>query len=70
MDTKGLSETERHIWMKSSYSGAEGGQCVEVVTSQQAVLVRDSKNADGPILTLSPRAWNGLVELASSARTS
>ncbi|MGW3955546.1 DUF397 domain-containing protein [Streptomyces sp. NPDC004752] len=30
-------------WTKSSYSGAEGGECVEVAATPGAVLVRDSK---------------------------
>ncbi|NKQ29297.1 DUF397 domain-containing protein, partial [Streptomyces galbus] len=32
-------------WFKSSYSGSEGGECVEVARSPQTVHVRDSKTA-------------------------
>ncbi|MEU0133286.1 DUF397 domain-containing protein [Streptomyces sp. NPDC006296] len=52
-------------WFKSSYSGAEGGDCVEVASAPTAVLVRDSKDLAGPVLTLSPEAWSGFVALAS-----
>lgn len=52
-------------WFKSSYSGTEGGQCVEVAAGTAAVHVRDSK-AVGPILTVSHEAWAGFVGLASS----
>lgn len=53
-------------WFKSSYSGAEGGQCVEVAAATATVYVRDSKAAAGPVLTLSPEAWTGFVGLAVS----
>ncbi|MFB4425904.1 DUF397 domain-containing protein [Streptomyces sp. NPDC006978] len=53
-------------WSKSSYSGAEGGQCVEVAESLGAVHVRDSKQLDGPMLTVGVRAWAGFLGLAAS----
>ncbi|MCH0538155.1 DUF397 domain-containing protein [Streptomyces sp. MUM 203J] len=52
-------------WFKSSYSGAEGGQCVEVAAASGTVHIRDSKRLGGPVLSVSPRAWTGLVELAA-----
>ena len=53
-------------WFKSSYSGTEGGQCVEVAAGSAAVHIRDSKAATGPVLTVSRDAWVGFVGLASS----
>lgn len=43
---------------KSSYSGASGGNCVVVGSSDsgEGVAVEDSKNR-GPELEFSPRAW-------------
>ncbi|MFH9177577.1 DUF397 domain-containing protein [Streptomyces albogriseolus] len=55
-------------WFKSSYSGTEGGQCVEVATAAAIVHVRDSKVDSGPLLTVSREAWAGLIELTSSER--
>ncbi|MCP9995726.1 DUF397 domain-containing protein [Streptomyces werraensis] len=55
-------------WFKSSYSGTEGGQCVEVATAAAVVYVRDSKVDSGPLLTVSREAWAGLIELTSSER--
>ncbi|MEU8520509.1 DUF397 domain-containing protein [Streptomyces sp. NPDC048577] len=52
-------------WFKSSYSGAEGGQCVEVAATPGTVHIRDSKRLSGPVLSVSPQAWTGLVELAA-----
>ncbi|WP_406407693.1 DUF397 domain-containing protein [Streptomyces sp. NBC_01643] len=53
------------VWLKSSYSGAEGGQCVEVANVSGAVHIRDSKVAAGPVLTVSPHVWAGFVGLAT-----
>ncbi|NUP40446.1 MAG: DUF397 domain-containing protein, partial [Streptomyces sp.] len=41
-------------WFKSSYSGSEGGQCLEVATTPHTIHIRDSKNpADsGPTLRI------------------
>ncbi|MFD4974800.1 DUF397 domain-containing protein [Streptomyces sp. NPDC058424] len=55
-------------WFKSSYSGAEGGDCVEVASGTTVVHVRDSKTTAGPILTVSREAWAGFVGLALSER--
>jgi hypothetical protein len=55
-------------WFKSSYSGTEGGECVEVAAGTAVVHVRDSKAIAGPVLTVSPAAWAGFVGLASSRR--
>jgi hypothetical protein len=44
-------------WRKSSYSGANGGSCVETATSAGAVLVRDTKDRAGGTLTFGADAW-------------
>jgi Domain of unknown function (DUF397) len=43
-------------WRTSSYSGGNGGECVQVAATPSAgrVLVRDSKDPDGPVLVLTP----------------
>ena len=43
-------------WRKSTYSGGNGGQCVEVAASGR-VLVRDSKNPDRGRLGFSAQTW-------------
>ncbi|MFF3303488.1 DUF397 domain-containing protein [Streptomyces sp. NPDC002908] len=62
-----MNNTETLAWFKSSYSGAEGGQCIEVAAGAGAVFVRDSKSVSGPVLQVSREAWAGLVGLASEA---
>ncbi len=47
-------------WRKSSRS-ASSGDCVEVAHTEAVFGVRDSKNADGPVLALTAR--NGLAFL-------
>ncbi|MGH3800581.1 MAG: DUF397 domain-containing protein [Pseudonocardiaceae bacterium] len=43
-------------WRTSSYSGS-GSDCVEVAPAPAGVLVRDSKDADGPALAVTTTAW-------------
>ncbi|MFD8913438.1 DUF397 domain-containing protein [Streptomyces sp. NPDC059575] len=52
-----------NAWFKSSRSGAEGGQCVEVKRTTAVVRIRDSKTAAGPVLTVSPSAWTEFISL-------
>ena len=43
-------------WRKSSYSNANGGDCVEVA-SADGVAVRDTTDRDGVTLEFTPQAW-------------
>lgn len=70
------------IWRRSSFcdsnqcvevamfhkasGGAGNGACVEVADCHCGVLVRDSKDPDGPVLSFSTDAWRGfLTDIAS-----
>lgn len=53
-------------WIKSSYSGVQGGDCVEVARTPHTVHVRDSKDPEGPILRFTPDAWATFVAYAHS----
>lgn len=48
-------------WRKSSYSSANGGDCAEVADLDRSIAVRDSKDPDGPRLTVERRAWAALL---------
>ncbi|WP_327314648.1 DUF397 domain-containing protein [Streptomyces sp. NBC_01235] len=49
-------------WRRSSYSGPEGGSCVEVLDGYPAgVPVRDSKAPQGPALVFSAAGWAAFV---------
>ena len=52
-------------WFKSSYSSSGSGDCLEVALTPVTVHVRDSKNPQGPRLTLSPAAWTGFLSYAT-----
>ncbi|MGP4004176.1 DUF397 domain-containing protein [Streptomyces sp. 8N706] len=50
------------VWRKSSYSGQNGGDCVEVADGVPGVVpVRDSKDPHGPALLFSTEAWSAFV---------
>jgi hypothetical protein len=48
-------------WFKSSYSGDQGGECLEVATCPAAVHVRDSKDVTRPALAFAPAQWSAFV---------
>ncbi|MFF3437366.1 DUF397 domain-containing protein [Streptosporangium sp. NPDC002721] len=49
-------------WFKSSRSGGNGGDCVEVATNLPGIVaVRDSKNPNGPALTFTPEVWADFI---------
>lgn len=52
-------------WFKSSYSGTNGGDCVEVATEADTVYVRDSKAVGGPVLRVGQAGWAAFVALAA-----
>jgi hypothetical protein len=49
-------------WRKSSYSGSNGGACVEVGTAASAVAVRDSQDSDGPLLAFAAGIWQAFTD--------
>ncbi len=48
-------------WRKSSYSGGASGNCTEVAAVPGAVLVRDSKDLRGPVLSFGREAWDAFA---------
>jgi hypothetical protein len=55
-------------WRKSSYSGNGGGDCVEVGQSGR-VLVRDTKDHQGPILRVTPDTWRQFAARVKAERS-
>ncbi|MBQ0904401.1 DUF397 domain-containing protein [Micromonospora sp. U21] len=50
-------------WCKSTRSGDNGGDWVEVATNLlRVVAVRDSKDRQGPVLTFRPHAWSEFIK--------
>lgn len=51
----------------SSHSDNEGGNCVEVADSTPVVHIRDSKNPDGPTLSVPRSGWTWFLHYATTA---
>jgi len=49
------------VWRKSSHSGGQSGQCVEVAALPGLIGIRDSKNPDSAALAIRPDAFRSLV---------
>jgi uncharacterized protein DUF397 len=50
------------LWRKSTRSGDNGGQCVEVAFLGPAVGLRDSKGkSNGSILIVTPAEWAAFI---------
>jgi hypothetical protein len=55
-------ELQPVTWIKSSYSGPTGGNCVEAAALPDGgVAVRDSKAPGGPALVFTAAAWGAFV---------
>ena len=55
MDVTGIA------WRTSSYSGDNGGACVEVGITGLAIAVRDSKHPNGPELAFTADTWKAFT---------
>ena len=54
-----MDELTSATWIKSSYSGSSGGDCVEVASlAGERRGVRDSKNPAGPVLVVGRDGWH------------
>lgn len=49
-------------WRKASYSGNGGASCVEAGNVPGGVLVRDTTNRGGIVLTITSEAWLKFVD--------
>ncbi|MFJ9962909.1 DUF397 domain-containing protein [Streptomyces avermitilis] len=54
-------------WQKSSFSGVEGGNCVEVARSEPHPLLRES-DAPGDVIALAPGGLLALIGHCKSER--
>jgi hypothetical protein len=57
-----LSDLSGAVWHKSTRSGGNGGDCVEVAVNLRGVVaVRDSKDRDRATLTFGPGEWRSFL---------
>lgn len=61
-----MTSTTPLEWFKSSYSSADGPDCVEIAIAPTAptVHVRDSKDRDGARLAFTDASWADFVAFA------
>ncbi|SDC39850.1 DUF397 domain-containing protein [Streptomyces prasinopilosus] len=64
MKAKVREHASELVWIKSSYSSEEGGECVEIATCAHGVHVRDSKEIARPGLAVDAAAWAAFVGFA------
>jgi Domain of unknown function (DUF397) len=48
-------------WRKSTFSSGNGGECVEVADHANRVLIRDTRDRSGPVLRITPGAWEAFA---------
>ncbi|MEU5698349.1 DUF397 domain-containing protein [Streptomyces aurantiacus] len=60
--------TSETTWLKSSYSGGGGDNCIEITHRPGVVLVRDSKDIQKQALAVSRDAWSAFTGLAADSR--
>lgn len=48
-------------WRKSTYSGGNGGDCVEVSNAASMIVVRDTTDQAGAVLAVPAGAWQTLL---------
>ncbi|WP_217245876.1 DUF397 domain-containing protein [Streptomyces sp. AC602_WCS936] len=65
-----MSSTKKRAWFKSSYSGSEGGACIEVANGTQAITSGTPRTSGAPNSPLSPTAWSDLSSCAAQIRLS
>ncbi|MER7815648.1 DUF397 domain-containing protein [Streptomyces sp. NPDC096153] len=61
-----MSTTEL-AWFKSSYSGSQGDSCVEIAVTEQAVHVRDSKDAMRTPFAVGRDGWLRFLDFVAEA---
>ncbi|MBO1334835.1 DUF397 domain-containing protein [Streptomyces sp. VRA16 Mangrove soil] len=64
------SDQPTTTWRKSTYSGGDSGQCLEVDDTARPthIPVRDSKNPTGATVTFGDTAWTAFIGSLKATR--
>jgi hypothetical protein len=58
-----MERIDRPRWRKSTYSGSNGGDCIEAADHDGCVLVRDTKqDGTGPVLQFGAASWRRFAD--------
>jgi len=62
VEAKGMRvDLSRAVWKKSSASGPNTDNCVEIAFVDEAILLRDSTAPQGPVLVFNQAEWDAFV---------
>ena len=61
-----MDSTSQRSWRTSSYTGANGGNCVEAGHAGHLIAIRDTKDRGGPVLAVSAATWQ---QFAATVKT-
>lgn len=61
--------SEQLTWFKSSYSDAEGDNCVSVALTPTATHIRDTKLPASPELHIAAPAWSAFTSAVPTSPT-
>ena len=62
-----MDQLEGRTWRKSSHSGSNGGNCLEISAAPGTVAVRDSNDPHGPVLTFDSQNWQRFADKVKAA---
>ncbi|SDO96462.1 protein of unknown function [Actinopolyspora xinjiangensis] len=63
-----MSELHGAVWRKSSRSGGNGGNCVEVGYASGIVGIRDTKDRRGGTLAVEYTTWTAFLRTVKQGR--
>ncbi len=55
-------------WRKSTRSGTQGGDCVEVAVTPEVTAIRDSKDRNGADLRVPASSWKSFLSRVRAGR--
>jgi len=61
-----MDSPSQRSWRTSSYTGANGGNCVEVGHAGHLIAIRDTKDRTGPELAVTAGAWQQFAATVKS----
>ncbi len=62
VETKGMKvDLSRAVWRSSSAGGADADNCVQVAFVDEAILLRDARHPEGPVLVFNQAEWDAFV---------
>lgn len=62
-----MDTVDHGTWRKATYSGNNGGQCVETANAVSGIAVRDTANRDGVTLVIPAGSWSAFVASVQTA---